>query len=113
MTHFGPCVLYRRLCHGSCHKLLIPTGIDLYSAVSARISQRAANRQETRVNAASLYRSLLMSLCPYRLDLRKGMEEVVGSIPTRSTNHSRYPSLELRSRLLHNNSELPFVVETA
>jgi hypothetical protein len=48
------------------------------------------------------------------------MEEVVGSIPTRFTNLSAGPGflsadpgLELRSRLFQNDSELPFVVETA
>jgi hypothetical protein len=46
--------------------------------------------------------------CPAQFD---GMEEVVGSIPTRSTK-SIDPVLESRSRLLQNDSELPFVVET-
>jgi hypothetical protein len=54
----------------------------------------------------------------------RGKEEVVGSIPTMSTNldhvhqsiersRFKYPGLELRSRLFQNDSELPFVVETA
>ena len=40
---------------------------------------------ETRMNRASL-RFVSLAICPYSFTLRNGMEEVIGSIPIRSTN---------------------------
>jgi hypothetical protein len=41
--------------------------------------------RKTRMNTASLYRVVLLPLVLCRFTLGNGMEEVVGSIPTRST----------------------------
>jgi len=42
----------------------------------------------TRMNTAPCYRSDSALVVPLQTKMRNGMEEVVGSIPTRSTNFS-------------------------
>ncbi len=43
--------------------------------------------RETRMNTAFLCRSISLCVCSSRFTLGNGMEEAVGSIPTRSTNY--------------------------
>jgi hypothetical protein len=45
----------------------------------------AANVRQTRMNTAILYRVLVLYIGRYQFTLRNGMEEVIGSIPIRST----------------------------
>ena len=42
--------------------------------------------RETRMNTASLCRLVFLCVCLYSFTLGNGMEEVIGSIPIRSTN---------------------------
>jgi hypothetical protein len=79
----------RVLCHELCHNPVIPTRVEPLLAVSLRYTRKAVNVRETRMNTAFLCRSISVCVCPSRFALGNGMEEVVGSIPTRSTNHSQ------------------------
>ena len=75
-----------RLCHGLCHNPPIPT----HACVSGSVTRLAQKRQRTRAKPAwtlPLYR-FVISLYLDSFALGNGMEEVVGSIPTRSTNRS-------------------------
>ena len=42
--------------------------------------------RRTRMNTAPRYHSRFLPVAPLQSKMRNGMEEVVGSIPTRSTN---------------------------
>ncbi|MGO9339716.1 MAG: hypothetical protein ACLPY1_19625, partial [Terracidiphilus sp.] len=75
------------LCHGLCHNPAIPAGVGLYLSVSLGHTQKAAILRETRMNTASLCRFVSLSICSYSFALGNGMEEVIGSIPIRSTNY--------------------------
>ncbi len=75
-----------RLCHGLCHNRAIPTHATLSPAVSLGCTEKAANPLKTRMDAAVLYRFVTIALYPDSFALRNGMEEVIGSIPVRSTN---------------------------
>ena len=77
-----PCVV---LCHGLCHNPAIPAGVGPSRAVSLRHTQKAVNERETRMNTAFLCRFVFLCVCPYSFALGNGMEEVIGSIPIRST----------------------------
>ena len=77
------------LCHGLCHNPAIPAGIEPLPAVSLRHTQKAANPRKPRMDAAFLCRFVSPALYPYSFTLRNGMEEVIGSIPIRSTKYSQ------------------------
>ena len=74
-----------RLCHGLCRNPAIPARVGALLAVSLRYTRKAVNTPETRMNTASPCRSGSLRICPFQFTLGNGMEEVVGSIPTRST----------------------------
>jgi hypothetical protein len=74
------------LCHGLCHNRGIPAGVGPSRAVSLRHTQKAVTMPKPHVNTAPRCRSVSLCICPYQFTLGNGMEEVVGSIPTRSTN---------------------------
>ena len=73
------------LCRALCRNPAIPTEVWLCRRVSLHDKQEAAHMPETRMNTASQCRSHFVSVAPSEFALRNGMEEVVGSIPTRST----------------------------
>ncbi len=76
------------LCRGLCHNPPIPTRGGPCRAASFRHTQTAANPRKPRMDAAFLCRVVSLALYPYSFTLRNGMEEVIGSIPIRSTNKS-------------------------
>ena len=75
------------LCHGLCHNPPIPTRVGPSLALSFGHTQKAANPRKPRMDAAFLCRFVSLALYPYSFTLRNGMEEVIGSIPIRSTKH--------------------------
>jgi hypothetical protein len=78
--------LEHHLCRGLCRNPAIPARVALCLRVSLGNRQEAANSDQSRMNTASLCRSHFRRVAPSQFTLRNGMEEVVGSIPTRSTN---------------------------
>jgi hypothetical protein len=74
-----------RLCRSLCHNPRIPARVGPSRKVSLSHTRKAANVRKTRKNTAFLYHSVSLLICPYSFALGNGMEEVVGSIPTRST----------------------------
>jgi hypothetical protein len=76
----------RNLCRSLCHNPAIPTRVGPCRAVSLGSTRKTANERKTRMNTVFLYRSVSLLICLCLFALGNGMEEVVGSIPTRSTN---------------------------
>jgi hypothetical protein len=70
-----------------CHNPAIPARIGAYLAVLLGHAQMAANMRETRMNTASLYHFVSLPISPSQSTLGNGMEEVIGSIPIRSTKY--------------------------
>jgi hypothetical protein len=75
------------LCHGLCHNPAIPERVGASAAVSLSHTQKAVNVHETRMNTASLCRSASLRIGQLQFTPGNGMEEVIGSIPIRSTNY--------------------------
>jgi hypothetical protein len=74
------------LCHSLCHNPTIPVRVRLSRSVPLGARGRAGHTRQTRMNTALVYHSVSCAIvCIYSV-LGNGMEEVVGSIPTRSTN---------------------------
>jgi hypothetical protein len=62
-----------------------PTHIRIGGKVSLGLRWQSANRSLGRMNTANQCHSGLLRLVSSENEMRNGMEEVVGSIPTRST----------------------------
>ncbi len=58
---------------------------------------------ETRMNTASPCHSGLLCVSPSQFTLGNGMEEVIGSIPIRSTNLSKIRSQKQASTVVRRN----------
>ncbi len=89
------------MCHGLCHNPAIPARVGPFLAVSLGYTQKAANMLETRMNTASLCSFVFLYVCLYSFTLGNGMEEVVGSIPTRSTKSLQMNDLSNANGNLH------------
>jgi hypothetical protein len=62
---------------------------------AAREGMGAATMRERRMNTAPQYHLRFVSIALLQSKMRNGMEEVVGSILTRSTNSLNFTSTEL------------------
>jgi hypothetical protein len=75
------------LCHGLCHNPAIPARVGPFLVVSFGYTKKAVNMPETRMKTAFPCRCVSLLICPCAFALGNGMEEVIGSIPIRSTNN--------------------------
>jgi hypothetical protein len=73
------------LCRGLCRTPSIPTRLGCSRTVSPVNKCGAGNSGQTRMNTAPQYHSRFSRVAPLQSKMRNGKEEVVGSIPTRST----------------------------
>ena len=73
------------LCRNLCRNPVIPAGVRRLLAVSIGYTRKAVNLREVRMNTACSCRSVSLPFAPSQFVLGNGMEEVIGSIPIRST----------------------------
>jgi hypothetical protein len=98
------------LCRELCRNPSIPDGIWLCRSVSLAHKRRAENTRRTCMNTAPLYRLLSLGIAASQSKMRNGMEEVVGSIPTRSTkflnNGFKVATAQAQRAWLHSGSSI-------
>ena len=88
-VHFEPSEF---LCRALCRNPLIPTSVGAAQLMSLRYMCRVGNWRETRMNTARPSHSDFFGVTPIRRGLRIRNDEVVGSIPTSSTNFNHLQS---------------------
>ena len=74
--------------------VITPPSLSVSDAVGhcrSSTGKGQGNMRRTRMNTAPQYRSRFACVVPLQFKMRNGMEEVVGSIPTRSTNKKPLP----------------------
>jgi hypothetical protein len=82
----------RELCRDLCRNWPIPAGIVRYRLVSLRNKECTSTSSKSRVDSDPHYYSAFFSVASPRTGSRIRNDEVVGSIPTSSTNHLNHLS---------------------